>query len=135
MALRCLIVDDSPPFLAAARGLLERQGVTVVGGASTGAEALQQVAAMRPDVVLVDVDLGKESGLALARRLHSTDGSGAPAVILISTHLQDDYAELIADSPAVGFVPKVALSGVAIRDLLDRGAGGGYLEPASGRDP
>ena len=106
MALRCLIVDDSPPFLAAARGLLERQGVTVVGVASTSAEALRQVAELRPDVVLLDIDLGKESGLELARRLRRDGGPASPAVILISTHLQDDYAELIADSPAVGSSPR-----------------------------
>lgn len=131
MALRCLIVDDSPPFLAAARGLLERQGVTVVGVASTSAEALRQVAELRPDVVLLDIDLGKESGLELARRLRRDGGPASPAVILISTHLQDDYAELIADSPAVGFLPKVILSGDAVRDLLG-GTAGGSAEPVSG---
>jgi CheY-like chemotaxis protein len=68
--LRCLIIDDSPRFLEAARGLLERQGVTVVGVASTSAEALQRVQELRPDVTLLDIDLGGESGLELARRLH-----------------------------------------------------------------
>jgi CheY-like chemotaxis protein len=125
MASRCLIVDDSLPFLAAARGLLERQGVAVVGVASTAAEALRQIAELRPDVVLLDIDLGRDSGLELARRLHRTGGAGTPAVILISTHREEDYAELIADSPAVGFLAKVALSGAAIRDLLDRGSVGG----------
>jgi CheY-like chemotaxis protein len=125
MASRCLIVDDSQPFLAAARGLLERQGVTVVGVASTGAEALRQIAELRPDVVLLDIDLGGESGLELARRVHRIGGPGTPAVILISTHREEDYAELIADSPAVGFLAKVALSGAAIRDLLDHGSGHG----------
>jgi CheY-like chemotaxis protein len=68
--LRCLIVDDSPRFLDAARGLLERQGLTVVGVASNSAEALQRVEELRPDVTLLDIDLGGESGLELARRLH-----------------------------------------------------------------
>jgi CheY-like chemotaxis protein len=58
MKLRCLIVDDSPRFLAAARGLLERQGIAVVGVASSGAEALRRVAELRPDVTLLDIDLG-----------------------------------------------------------------------------
>jgi CheY-like chemotaxis protein len=70
LMLRCLIIDDSPRFLDAARGLLERQGVTVVGVASTSAEALQRVEELRPDVTLLDIDLGGESGLDLARRLH-----------------------------------------------------------------
>jgi len=122
--LRCLIVDDSPRFLDAARGLLEGQGVAVVGVASTGAEALARVEELRPDVTLLDIDLGGESGLELAQRLHGRPGP--PPVILISTHAEQDYAELIAASPAIGFLPKTALSADAIRGLL---AG---RDPASG---
>jgi DNA-binding NarL/FixJ family response regulator len=127
--MRCLIVDDSPHFLDAARGLLERQGVTIVGVASTGAEALQRALELRPDVTLLDIDLGGESGLELARRLHGQDGP-AP-VILISTHAEQDYAELIAASPAVGFLPKTALSADAIHGLLANhgGRGGGNARP------
>jgi DNA-binding NarL/FixJ family response regulator len=122
--LRCLLVDDSPRFLEAARGLLERQGVAVVGVAASGAEALARAAELRPDVTLVDLDLGGESGLELARRLNDQDGP-AP-VILISTHAEQDYAELIAASPAIGFLPKTALSADAIHDLL-AGHGDGRL--------
>ena len=123
--LRCLLVDDSPRFLAAARGLLERQGVAVVGVAASGAEAVRRVGELRPDVTLVDIDLGGESGLELARRLHAEGGSGSVPVILISTHAEQDYAELIAASPAIGFLAKAALSADAIHDLLagqDHGA-------------
>jgi DNA-binding NarL/FixJ family response regulator len=125
--MRCLIVDDSPHFLDAARGLLERQGVTVVGVASTGAEALQRALELRPDVTLLDIDLGGESGLELARRLHGQDGP-AP-VILISTHAEQDYAELIAASPAVGFLSKNALSAAAIHGLLANHGDGGRGDP------
>jgi len=125
MMLRCLIVDDSPRFLDAARGLLERQGITVVGVASTGADALRRARELRPDVTLVDIDLGGESGLELARRLHHQAGPAPARVILVSTHAEQDYADLIAASPAVGFLSKTALSAGAIRDLLagdgDRG--------------
>ena len=116
--MRCLIVDDSPRFLDAARGLLERQGVTVVGVASNSAEALARAGELRPDVTLLDIALGGESGLELARRLHDQAGLVPAPVILISTHAEQDYAELIAASPAVGFLPKTALSAAAIRDLL-----------------
>jgi DNA-binding NarL/FixJ family response regulator len=120
--LRCLIIDDSPRFLDAARGLLERQGITVVGVASTSADALRRAGELEPDVTLVDIDLGGESGLELARRLH---GQAGPApLILISTHAEQDYSELIEASPAIGFLPKTALSAAAIRDLLaGHGAG------------
>jgi DNA-binding NarL/FixJ family response regulator len=128
--LRCLIVDDSPRFLDAARGLLERQGVTVVGVASTSAEALQRAGELRPDVTLLDIDLGGESGLELARRLHGLAGHVPAPVILISTHAEQDYAELIAASPAIGFLPKTAVSGDAIRELLaGRDDGGGAPRP------
>jgi CheY-like chemotaxis protein len=120
--LRCLIVDDSWHFLNAARGLLERQGIVVVGVASTGAEAVRQVEELRPDVTLVDIDLGGESGFEVARRLqHDSNGTPGP-VIMISTHAEQDYADLIAASPAIGFLPKSALSADAIRDLLGEAA-------------
>ena len=127
--MRCLIVDDSPRFLAAARGLLERQGVVVVGVASSSAEALQRVKELRPDVTLLDIDLGGESGLELARRLHGLASTAATPVILISTHAEQDYAELIAASPAIGFLPKTALSAAAIHDLLAGHADGGRGDP------
>jgi DNA-binding NarL/FixJ family response regulator len=127
--LRCLIVDDSPRFLDAARGLLERQGITVVGVASNSAEALQRAGELRPDVTLLDIDLGGESGLELARRLYGQAGPDGAPVILISTHAEQDYAELIAASPAIGFLPKTALSGDAIRDLLASHGDGGPGDP------
>jgi DNA-binding NarL/FixJ family response regulator len=107
---RCLIVDDNPRFLDAARLLLEREGMTVVGVATTSAEALRREEELRPDVVLVDIRLGDESGFDLARRL-----SGP--VILISTYALSEYPDKIAASPAAGFIPKAELSVSAILRL------------------
>jgi DNA-binding NarL/FixJ family response regulator len=122
--LHLLIVDDSGRFLDTARGLLERQGIAVVGVASDSTEALRQVEELRPDVTLVDIDLGGESGFELVRRIDREAGLAHPRTILISTHAEQDYAELIAASPAIGFLSKSALSAAAIRDLLDgRGDG------------
>jgi CheY-like chemotaxis protein len=114
--LRCLIVDDNPAFLEAAASLLEREGMAVVGVASSSADALGRTEELHPDVVLVDITLGRESGFELARRLAETD-SGECAVILISTHAEADFAELIAESPTAGFLPKSELSASAIRRL------------------
>jgi CheY-like chemotaxis protein len=122
MELRCLIVDDSPRFLDAARGLLEREGVSVVGVAMSGAEALDRVAELRPDVTLVDIDLGGQSGFDVVRRLNR---EARICSILISTHSEEDYADLIAASPALGFLAKTTLSAGAIRDLLGRPCDGG----------
>lgn len=118
LVVRCLIVDDSAGFLSSARRLLERQGIAVAGVASNGAEAVSRAEELQPDVVLVDIDLGGESGLDVAERLGGL-GAAAPRIIMISTHAEQDYRDLIAASPAVGFVPKTALSAQAIRDLLD----------------
>jgi DNA-binding NarL/FixJ family response regulator len=117
--LRVLIVDDSRSFLDAARVFLERERVNVVGVASTETVALTQAARLRPDVVLVDITLAGESGFSVARGLVEED-AGGPPVILISTHAEDDFADLIADSPAIGFLPKSGLSADAIRRVLDR---------------
>ncbi len=121
MDFRCVIVDDSPAFLKAARTLLEREGVAVLGVASTGAEAVRLVEELRPEVALVDIDLGEESGLDLARRL-AQNGALAPSqMILISTHAEADFADLIAESPVAGFLAKSDLSAPAIRNLLADG--------------
>jgi DNA-binding NarL/FixJ family response regulator len=132
MTLRCLIVDDSPRFLDAARGLLERQGIMIVGVASTSAQALQQVTALRPDIALLDIDLGGESGFDLARRLSREASLGRTRMILISTHAEQDYTDLIAASPVVGFLAKSALSGEAIRALIASHGNGHPGDPVSG---
>jgi DNA-binding NarL/FixJ family response regulator len=119
MTLRCLIVDDSHVFVTAARSLLEQQGLTVVGAAANTADAVRLAAELRPDVVLVDIDLGSESGLELTRRLAGSAHPAPVPVILISTYAEEDYADLVGDSPALGFIPKTALSAAAIRALLD----------------
>ena len=118
-ALRILIVDDSRHFLSAARQALERDGISVVGVASTTAEARQLSRELRPDGILLDVDLGDESGLDLAREFAS---AGAAPVVLISAYPESELADLIAASPAVGFVSKSELSASAVASLIAPGA-------------
>jgi DNA-binding NarL/FixJ family response regulator len=117
MRLRCLLVDDSDAFLEAASVLPEREGVTVAGVASSAAEALRQARALRPDVVLIDIGLGDESGFDLARLL-ARDGQGGGAVILISARAEADYAELVSESPTAGFLAKSELSARGIGRIL-----------------
>ena len=116
MGRRCLIVDDNAGYLSEARNLLLRQGMSVVGMASTSRDALAIAASGRPDVALVDVDLGAESGLDVARALALSD-EPVP-VILISAYAEKDLRDLLDDSPAVGFLPKSVLSRAAIDGLL-----------------
>lgn len=120
MRLRCVVVDDNEFFLGAARELLEREGIAVVGVASTASEALRQVRKLRPEITLVDIDLGAESGLELARRLAGESTESASRVILISAHAQADFKELIDASPVAGFVSKSELSAKAILAVLGR---------------
>jgi CheY-like chemotaxis protein len=115
--LRCLIVDDNVSFLEAATDLLRRQGAEVVGLASSGDEAVERVQELRPDVALVDINLGPESGLEVARRLADLRLIDLK-VILISTHPESDFADLIDVAPVAGFVPKFGLSAQAIEELV-----------------
>jgi CheY-like chemotaxis protein len=118
MTRSCLIVDDSTRFLGVARRVLEGDDVPIVGVATSIAEALDLAARLRPEVVLVDIDLADESGFDLARRLREQPGAADMQLILISSHDPDDFAELIAASPVVGFLAKSELSGRAIVELL-----------------
>jgi DNA-binding NarL/FixJ family response regulator len=120
MGLRCVLVDDDEASLEEARLLLEQEGVTVVGTALSTDEALRQARALCPDVVLVDIALGEENGFDLVRRLAEPSSCGPMTAIMISTHSAVDYADLIFESPAVGFLPKEELSATAIERILGR---------------
>ena len=117
--LRCLMIDDNPQFLDAARRLLEQGGITVVGIGASGEEAVRLAGELRPDVTLVDIELGGENGVAITRHLAQLETAPAGKLILISTHAEDEFAELIESSPAIGFLPKATLSARAVYALTD----------------
>jgi DNA-binding NarL/FixJ family response regulator len=118
MTLRCLIVDDNERFLQVARASLDGHELEVVGTARTIAEALEQTEVLRPDVVLVDVSLGDESGFDLARDLVASFPDLHSRVVLISTRAEEDLIDLIATSPAIGFLSKSRLSPSAVREMV-----------------
>src|SRR6266566_7578580 len=109
MTVRVLIVDDHPSFRASARRLLESEGYEVVGEAATGAGAIAATKKLRPDVVLLDVQLPDLDGFEVARRIG--EKKGAPHVILTSSRDRCDYGSSIANSSVRGFAPKAELSG------------------------
>jgi CheY-like chemotaxis protein len=121
MTLTCLIVDDNLLFLESAAELLGREGLEVVAVASDSGEAIRLASELRPDVALVDIDLGDEDGFELARRLSDLSEPWTK-VILVSTHSEQDLGELIAGSPALGFIQKTRLSAGTIRELFERAA-------------
>ncbi|MGU3432271.1 response regulator [Actinomycetes bacterium M1A6_2h] len=117
---RVVIVDDSPAFCAAARAMFETAGVEVVGTASTSGDALTIVAAERPEVILVDIDLGGESGFDVVTALSALECTPRPAIVLVSTHDEEDFADMVEASAAVGFLPKFALSVDLITETVTR---------------
>jgi DNA-binding NarL/FixJ family response regulator len=113
-----LIVDDHETFRSFARALLESEGFDVLGESEDGASGIQAAASLRPDVVLLDVQLPDLTGFEVAQRL-TADGSALP-IILISSRDASSYGDQVESSGAVGFIPKAELSGAAIRNLLEK---------------
>jgi DNA-binding NarL/FixJ family response regulator len=111
-----LVVDDHAGFRARARLVLEAEGYEVVGEAADGETALAEAARLRPEVVLLDVQLPDLDGFDVASRL--TGDGDAPAVVLTSSRNWSDSAELIVRSGARGFVPKDQLSGETLEELF-----------------
>jgi DNA-binding NarL/FixJ family response regulator len=111
-----LIVDDHPSFRASARTLLEAEGYEVVGEAENGVSALAAAEELRPDLVLLDVQLPDLDGFQVADRLAKL--ADPPFVVLTSSRDGADYGHCIGECGACGFVPKADLSGAAIAALL-----------------
>ena len=108
-------MDDNEDFLASATRLLRSQGLEVVGSATNGEQGLELAGKFRPDIILVDVELGDEDGVELAETL--SERFRTSTVILISAYDRDEIAELVEPSSAAGFLPKNALSATRIAEL------------------
>lgn len=116
VGMTVLIVDDHPSFRASARTLLESEGYQVVGEAENGADAVKAARELRPDLVLLDVQLPDIDGFQVAEQLRRL--VDPPAVVLTSSRDRADYGPCINVCGACGFVPKADLSGAAIAALL-----------------
>lgn len=119
MALRVLIVDDHAAFRALARLLLAADGFDVVGEVGDGADAIGAARDLRPDVVLLDVQLPGLDGFQVAQAL--ADDPPGPAVVLVSSRSRADYGTRVTDCAAHGFIAKAELSGAALRRVLGSG--------------
>jgi DNA-binding NarL/FixJ family response regulator len=116
MRARVLIVDDHDDFRASASALLEAEGFSVVGGVADGAAAVGAVDRLRPDVVLLDVQLPDVDGFAVAERLAAM--SDPPRVVLISSRDARSYGTRVSAAPACGFLAKRELSGASLTALV-----------------
>jgi two-component system nitrate/nitrite response regulator NarL len=112
-----LIVDDHAPFRRMACRVLEAGGFTVVGEAGDGASALAAVAALDPDVVLLDVLLPDTDGFAVAGRL--AECPRRPVVVLTSSRSALELGRRVEQAPAAGFIAKDALSAAALAELSE----------------
>src|SRR5262249_621476 len=117
MSRTVLIVDDHPSFRASARAMLESEGFVVVGEAEDGADALDAVDRLSPDIIVLDVQLPDMTGFDVCAALAARNGE-RPEIILVSSRDASDYGELVAASCACGFVPKGELSGELVASLL-----------------
>ena len=109
MAWTVLIVDDHAGFRESARALLEADGFEVLGEAADGPSALALERTLRPQVVLLDVQLPGMDGFAVAERLAAEPA--APIVVLISSRGRGTFRTRLAEAPARGFITKSEFSG------------------------
>jgi len=111
-----LIVDDHEAFRQSASVMLEAEGFQVIGQAADGPEALAQAERLRPDVVLLDIQLPGADGFTVAERLAALPD--APRVVLISSRDASAYGHRVGEAPARGFIAKRELSGEALAALV-----------------
>jgi len=116
MAATVLIVDDHPGFRSGARRLLASEGYEVLGEAANGVEAVALARDLKPELVLLDVQLPDTDGFAVSAELAQLEP--APRVVLVSSRDAADFGSLIANHDVLGFIPKSELSGSAIRELV-----------------
>lgn len=117
-SLRCVIVDDNADYLAAATALLQQSGIEVIGTARSVSDGMHTVESLQPDVALVDVHLGEESGFDLVDQLRTHADTTGVTAILTSTFTELPVADLSGTGTPPRFLPKLDLSGDAIRALI-----------------
>lgn len=113
-----LIVDDQPPFRSVARTLVSMiAGWQVLGEAASGEEAVAEADRLRPDIVLMDINLPGISGVEATRRIVAAGHS--VMVALVSTYAADDLPADALDCGAARYFRKEDLTPRLLRDLLD----------------
>jgi len=127
--IRVLLVDDHAMLRAGFRTILDTQpDITVVGEAATGADAVAQASALRPDVITMDVQMPDMDGIEATRRIVADPEVGA-AIAIVTTFDRDDYLYQALDAGASGFLLKNAGAEDLIAAVRALAAGDGMLAP------
>jgi DNA-binding NarL/FixJ family response regulator len=114
---KILIVDDHAGFRSMARALLEAEGFDVTGEAADGTSAIARAIALRPDIILLDIQLPDLDGFAVCEQLSMQ--ADPPVIVLVSSRAESSYRTRLAGSRARGFIPKDELTASGLFALLD----------------
>jgi two-component system response regulator YesN len=114
---RVVVADDEPEFRSWLKSLLDdSEDFRLIGEASNGAEAVNLIPSLLPDLVIADIYMPEPDGLEVARYVrHNFSGVKA---ILVSAYEEHVYERLARDEGALAFIPKAKLSLAALRQAL-----------------
>jgi two-component system invasion response regulator UvrY len=123
MTVRVLIVDDQEPFRAVARMVVDvTDGFEVVGEAMTGEDSVVTARVLKPDLVLMDVNLPGISGLEATEKILTE--RTPPVVLVLSTHEPEEYAPRAAEAGAAAYIPKSVFDPAALAGAWEAAASG-----------
>ncbi|MHB0869339.1 MAG: response regulator [Chloroflexota bacterium] len=129
VAIRVLIVDDHAVLRDGIRSLLESyEDIAVVGEASNGREAVQLVAHLAPDVVLMDVAMPEMDGLEATRQIVAAHGSSR--VLVLTQHDNQEYVFPILEAGAAGYLLKKVRGTELVSAIRAVHEGGSFLSPS-----
>jgi two-component system invasion response regulator UvrY len=118
-SVRVLVADDKPQFLRAARSVVERTaGFELVGEATSGEEALELAASLRPDLMVIDITMPGIGGIEAARLI--VDRYPNAVAVLVSTYAEEDLPPAARSCGAVGYIHKEGFGPDSLRDVWGR---------------